>query len=79
MGNESDCSSYLQSISKLLLEKFLKFCSGQPLTVSITLHMIVENIGDTGDAPQKTVRHLVLPTRVYLGCDKEYLSQVLYS
>lgn len=71
VGKESDCS-YLQSISKLLLEKFLKFCLGQPLTVSIALCMLVENISDTDDAPQKTVRHLFLPTDVHLGCDKEY-------
>ena len=50
---------YLQSISKLFLEKFLKFCLVQALTVSITLCIREESINDTDDASQKTVSHLV--------------------
>ena len=58
-SNKEDGPSYLQSISKLFLEKFLKFCLVQPLIVSNTLCIREESINDTDDASQKTVSHLV--------------------
>lgn len=74
----SPCPSYLQGHSKLLPEKCLEFCLVQPLAVSITLCVLVENIDDTDAAPQKIGRHLVLPTGVHLECTKEYLPCLIF-